>query len=312
MLWKAVLSPDFMDGRFFRRYAARGPAHDPCPPPFPGSFETSIAANRNAIKAWPAGVSSIDAPRVIEPPRLRPMATFLTWSGGIALEGLIAIVFLAPLPSKAQATRPLLILAFCVAVYALAPVASFAWLLLIMSLAALPADTSPHWRQAHAAVAVVVLLWAELPWSRLPVSLPASRGGGRGAATTGRFGPRGLRCRARLQQLRWPHRRRGDRRRGRPGAGYGITLFDTADIYGERRVGDAPGKRRQAPQDVVIATRRGRWATAPRTASPGAGSTAPSTRSLERLGTDWIDVYQLHFPDPRRRRARRSTPSTRW
>jgi aryl-alcohol dehydrogenase-like predicted oxidoreductase len=81
----------------------------------------------------------------------------------------------------------------------------------------------------------------------------------------------------------------------------GITLFDTADIYGERggsetQLGKALGKRRQ---DVVIATKFG--------AKMGEGpyEQGASRRwiyravenSLARLGTDWIDLYQLHFPD---------------
>jgi aryl-alcohol dehydrogenase-like predicted oxidoreductase len=81
----------------------------------------------------------------------------------------------------------------------------------------------------------------------------------------------------------------------------GITLFDTADVYGERGgserlLGKALGKRRQ---DVVIATKF---------ASPmgdGPYERGGSRRwiyravegSLERLGTDWIDLYQMHFPD---------------
>jgi aryl-alcohol dehydrogenase-like predicted oxidoreductase len=81
----------------------------------------------------------------------------------------------------------------------------------------------------------------------------------------------------------------------------GITLFDTADIYGgtksEEFLGEALGARRQ---DVVIATK---WA------GPIGGSD-PLKRggsrrwimlevenSLRRLGTDWIDLYQYHFPD---------------
>ena len=33
-------------------------------------------------------------------------------------------------------------------------------------------------------------------------------------------------------------------------------------------------------------------------AAPGGTSARRSSRSLRRLGTDWIDLYQLHFPDP--------------
>jgi aryl-alcohol dehydrogenase-like predicted oxidoreductase len=81
----------------------------------------------------------------------------------------------------------------------------------------------------------------------------------------------------------------------------GITLFDTADIYGsgqsERLLGQALGARRP---DAIIATKFG--------VPMGQGEyhRGGSRRyirqaveaSLERLGTDWIDLYQIHFPDP--------------
>ena len=79
----------------------------------------------------------------------------------------------------------------------------------------------------------------------------------------------------------------------------GITLFDTADIYGggtsEELLGTALGSRRD---EVIIATKfgMGDGTTLP------AGATAKSVAagiegSLRRLGTDRIDLYQLHAPD---------------
>jgi hypothetical protein len=166
VLWKAVLSPDYRDGRFFRvtllqdtrmTHALR----------LAGLDEATIVANRQALEPWPAGVEPIDPPRVVEPPALRGLASFLTWCGGIGLEAAIAVAFLAPLSGGAALARPTLLLAFCAGAYALAPVAGFAWLLLAMSLAALPEDASRRWRPAHGAVAALVLLWAELPWSKV-------------------------------------------------------------------------------------------------------------------------------------------------
>jgi aryl-alcohol dehydrogenase-like predicted oxidoreductase len=80
----------------------------------------------------------------------------------------------------------------------------------------------------------------------------------------------------------------------------GITFFDTADVYGRSQsevlLGGALGKRRK---DVVIATKFGlplddvsyhrggsrRWIM------------EACERSLKRLGTDYIDLYQQHGPD---------------
>lgn len=79
----------------------------------------------------------------------------------------------------------------------------------------------------------------------------------------------------------------------------GIDFFDTADLYGggksEEFLGRALGPRRA---DVVIATKFGH---------PGNGHLRgghPDTvrraaeESLRRLGTDYIDLYQIHRPDP--------------
>jgi aryl-alcohol dehydrogenase-like predicted oxidoreductase len=76
----------------------------------------------------------------------------------------------------------------------------------------------------------------------------------------------------------------------------GITLFDTADIYGdgvsEERLGKSLGARRD---EAVIATKVG--ARRPPGAT-GAAIVEAVEGSLRRLGTDRIDLYQIHMPDP--------------
>jgi aryl-alcohol dehydrogenase-like predicted oxidoreductase len=83
----------------------------------------------------------------------------------------------------------------------------------------------------------------------------------------------------------------------------GITLIDTADVYGnkggsEEILGKVLGPRRK---DVVLATKFG-------LPMDGAGTLRSASQryvtqaveaSLRRLKTDWIDLYQLHRPDPR-------------
>jgi aryl-alcohol dehydrogenase-like predicted oxidoreductase len=78
----------------------------------------------------------------------------------------------------------------------------------------------------------------------------------------------------------------------------GITLIDTADIYGEgdseRFIGEALKGRRDR---VVLATKFG---GGPRKGNGGGSRDyifEAVEASLERLQTDWIDLYQYHFPD---------------
>jgi aryl-alcohol dehydrogenase-like predicted oxidoreductase len=84
----------------------------------------------------------------------------------------------------------------------------------------------------------------------------------------------------------------------------GITLFDTADIYGlgesERMLGQALGARRG---DVIVASKFGmdmQGANGPDWGVRGSRRYIRTAveASLRRLGTEWIDLYQIHAPDP--------------
>ncbi|MSQ33802.1 MAG: aldo/keto reductase [Dehalococcoidia bacterium] len=82
----------------------------------------------------------------------------------------------------------------------------------------------------------------------------------------------------------------------------GINFVDTADIYGGTRSEEFIGRAINGIRgELVLATKFG-----------GARGEGPNSRggsrqhilqgveeSLRRLGTDYIDLYQLHFPDPR-------------
>jgi aryl-alcohol dehydrogenase-like predicted oxidoreductase len=81
----------------------------------------------------------------------------------------------------------------------------------------------------------------------------------------------------------------------------GVTFIDTADIYGrgasERVLGAILGERRR---DVIIATKFG-GAMGDAEWQRGASRrwiVRAAEDSLRRLRTDWIDLYQVHFPDP--------------
>jgi aryl-alcohol dehydrogenase-like predicted oxidoreductase len=96
----------------------------------------------------------------------------------------------------------------------------------------------------------------------------------------------------------------------------GVTLFDTADVYAmgnrggsEMVLGEALGARRK---DIVLATKFGLPMDDARKQRGGSRRYVMNAveASLTRLKTDWIDLYQLHVPDRRRRSRRRCAPST--
>jgi aryl-alcohol dehydrogenase-like predicted oxidoreductase len=81
----------------------------------------------------------------------------------------------------------------------------------------------------------------------------------------------------------------------------GINFFDTADIYG--------GQRSEAMLGLALGARRHEIVLASKFAMPtGAGHDQrggsrryviqAAEASLKRLGTDYIDLYQMHQPDP--------------
>src|SRR6185312_9942010 len=84
---------------------------------------------------------------------------------------------------------------------------------------------------------------------------------------------------------------------------HGITLFDTADIYGNRggseeQLGQILGARRK---DIVLATKFGMAMDDDESKARGSRAYILEAveASLKRLKTDWIDLYQLHRPDPK-------------
>ena len=82
----------------------------------------------------------------------------------------------------------------------------------------------------------------------------------------------------------------------------GITLLDTADIYGgkggsETFLGQVLKGRRD---QVVLATKFGMDMGKPEWGAPGSRRyiRLAFEASLRRLQTDYIDLYQYHYPDP--------------
>ncbi len=79
----------------------------------------------------------------------------------------------------------------------------------------------------------------------------------------------------------------------------GINFFDTADVYGmgqsEEFLRRALGPRRN---EILIATKFGMKMDEQRLGARPEYVRSAAEDSLRRLGTDYIDLYQLHRPDP--------------
>ena len=165
VVWKAVLSPDYTDGRFFRVTLLTDERFADAALMFGGLSRDQMAQNRAFLEPLPEGAALLHPPAFVEPPRLRAFARIATW-GGLFLEAVIATAFLLPAGKWGELTRHASLLTFCLTTYALAPVAGFGWLLASMGLAHVRTDQ--HWlRGAYLAVFILILLYAEFPWAGL-------------------------------------------------------------------------------------------------------------------------------------------------
>jgi hypothetical protein len=163
VLWK-VLSPDFIDGRFFRVTLVTDPRFAAATRMIGGLSDEQLRAAREAVALLPHGAELLDPPELFEPARLRLFATVSTW-GVLLLETLVAALMLlrSRLP---DALRHVALLSFCAVTYAFAPVAGFGWLLLVMGLAQV--EARQVWlARLYQLTFLVVLFYDEVPWAEL-------------------------------------------------------------------------------------------------------------------------------------------------
>ena len=164
VVWKVALSPDFLDGRFFRVTLVTDPRFAAVAQMIGGLSADQLKAAHEAVALLPHGAELLDPPVMVEPARLRLFAMATTW-GTLLIETLVAGLML----SRARLSGPLrhlALLSFCVVTYAFAPVAGFGWLLLVMGLAQV--EARQVWlARLYQLTFLVVLFYDEVPWAEL-------------------------------------------------------------------------------------------------------------------------------------------------
>lgn len=162
VVWKVLWSPDYLDGRFFKITLLTDDRFANATMLFGDLTRADLNANRQALEPLPAGAELLDPPAITQPPAFATLAAISTW-GAVLLEGAVAAAFLFPVRA---AIRHALLLTFCVVTYAVAPVAGFGWLLLIMGVA----QADPRHGALHVAYVLaffLVLAYSEVPWMGL-------------------------------------------------------------------------------------------------------------------------------------------------
>jgi hypothetical protein len=134
VLWKLVLSPDFVDTTFFRVTLLSDAR-------FVGLVVLADGQSReqweaNAERFWDALRSGDDptAAGFVEPPRVRRLALAATLGTALA-ELWVALAFLWPVGRGPSRTRDAALLLFALATYPVAPVRGFGWLLMVLGIA---------------------------------------------------------------------------------------------------------------------------------------------------------------------------------
>ena len=160
VVWKAILSPDFLDGRFFRVTLLTDPRFDPLVTTIGGLTGEEVDRNRDILAALPEGAELVDPPSLIEPPSFQRLVWAST-TGVLVLEAAIAAACLASVMGLPLMPAHLALLLFCGITYAFAPVAGFGWLLLSIGCAITRGDQRLL-RAAYVTMWLLVLGYAEI------------------------------------------------------------------------------------------------------------------------------------------------------
>lgn len=164
VLWKAVLSPDFLDGTFFRVMLLSDPRFEDFVRLTTGMGSDQIEWQRAALgRHVDGGMLALYDGSWPPPVAFDRLAVFMTgWT--LAIEGLIALLFCLSLGRASLGMRDWALLVFCGTTYAVAPVAGFAWLLIAMGVSQSERERG-RLRAAYVACFGLVLFYREVAWA---------------------------------------------------------------------------------------------------------------------------------------------------
>jgi len=161
VLWKAVLSVDYLDDRFFRNLLLTDDRFEEPAIHLGGMTEAHLEDARALIEENRHAADK-PAPASLETPALRSIARFATWST-LGFELAVSVLFLLPGRIQIGCLRDFTLMGFCAATYAIAPVPGFGWLLLAMGIAQCP-ESARLTRWLYLACFALVLLHDHVPW----------------------------------------------------------------------------------------------------------------------------------------------------
>jgi hypothetical protein len=165
LLWKAFLSGDFLDGRFFSITMLTDPR-------FEAFTESLLSLDDYEMDSLTLFVEQhidgelpaqgLDIPSL--PSKLHLVSEILTyWT--VLIEGAVAILFLIPSRAAVSRLRDASLILFCVTTYSVATVEGFGWLLIAMGVSQ-SGERREAVRYLYVAAFLLILVYSYLPMFR--------------------------------------------------------------------------------------------------------------------------------------------------
>jgi hypothetical protein len=161
-LWKLALSPDYIDGSFFRVSLLTDPRFEELTRLLGRLPLAEILAHREILEAHVDG-PPVPGAGLVLPAGFHALALAMTW-WTVAIEGFLALAFLWPRDRGPSRWRDAGLLIFCATTYAAATVEGFGWLLIAMGVAQCPPERA-RTRGLYLAAFALVLFYREVPWT---------------------------------------------------------------------------------------------------------------------------------------------------
>ncbi len=168
-LWKVVLSPDFMNGEFFRAVLLADTRFRELSRLAGGMSAEAYRHNLELMRRLGEGKLGLTSVQLIEPQRQVLLAYVSTWWTAL-VEASVGVFFLLPRRLEVAPLRDWLLLLFCWMTYPFANVAGFGWLLTIMGVAQLEPERRLV-RFLYLATFAFILVDKLVPWTQGLVAL---------------------------------------------------------------------------------------------------------------------------------------------
>jgi len=161
VVWKLFLSPDYLDGRFFRVIMLSDNRFADFVQLLGGLSPDLLADLRSFVHGqWP---ETLAPPQ--EPARFLRLAQAATvWT--VLIEGAVALAFLWPVRRGLSRLRDTFLLCFCATTYTMVTVEGFGWLLISLGVAQCE-PRRKRTRLSYLATFGLILFCREVPWLQL-------------------------------------------------------------------------------------------------------------------------------------------------